>query len=408
MAVRISLVPLVLLVACSAAPAAEGGAEGVESDIAEIQQDAVLPTAKFIATGDNMTCAKVAGQGVKCWGANQWGELGIGVTGGDFPAPQSIVSPGANVKGIDGGSQFSCALLKEGVVKCWGQNFSGNLGTGDTVATNAPTIAVPLPAPAREVATGALHVCARVEGGDVYCWGGNYTGSLGIGPGPDQPLPTAPVDFGGRRAKAIASGALHSCAVLGNGTVRCWGENTVGQLGDGTVTNSGVPAAPVALGAKAVAVTAGMAHTCALLETGEVKCWGNNYDGQLGLGELRFEPQPPQLVAGLPGPVTAVVTGGDHTCVLLADQRVACFGFNPLGQVGTPDYEYQHPSPVVLDIEFPVAAIDAGFDHTCALSTTGDVKCWGANWGGKLGLACYPGCMDTFGQSPSQIPNVQF
>jgi alpha-tubulin suppressor-like RCC1 family protein len=407
MAVRLSVFPLVFLVGCSAAPA-EGGAEGAESDTAEIYQGAVLPVAKLVAAGDSLSCAKVAGQGVKCWGGNSRGELGIGTTGGEFPAPQSIVSPGANVKSLDSESGSTCALLKGGELKCWGANFSGTLGTGDTVDTNAPTTAVPLPAPAREVAVGGLHVCARVEGGDVYCWGGNFNGQLGIGAEPGlTPLPTAPVNFGGRRATAIASGGVHACAILGNGTVRCWGENSAGQLGVAAGGIRSVPAEPVALGAKATAISAGQAHTCALLETGQVKCWGNNADGQLGIGAISVE-QPPQLVVGLPGPVTAITNGGDHTCVLLADQRIACFGFSPSGQVGAPGFEFQFPSPVILDIEFPVASIDASFDHTCALSTTGDVKCWGANWGGKLGLACYPGCLDTFGQSPSQIPNVQF
>ena len=405
MTVRTSFLFVSLLAGCSAAPAEDGGPE-VEGAAGQALK---VPVAKIVSAGGTHTCAKIGGQGVKCWGWNAYGQIGNGVDGGEYPIPQSIVDPGANVKDIVASDISTCALLKEGEVKCWGANFTGMLGTGDTTNTNAPGVAVPLPAPAREVSARGLHTCARVEGGAVYCWGSNANGELGIGTsGPTQPLPTSPVDLGGRKAVGLAAGADFVCTLLGNGTVRCWGANYGGQLGDGGTEASTVPKPPIALGAKAVAISAGNAHACALLETGEMKCWGNNFDGQVGLGAISFVPEPPQTVVGLPGPVASIAVGGDHTCAVLVDGRGACWGFNPLGQVGAPDWEWQHPTPVVLDIEFPVASMSSGFDHTCALSTTGTVKCWGANYGGKLGISCYPGCTDTVGLSPSQIENVQF
>jgi alpha-tubulin suppressor-like RCC1 family protein len=145
-----------------------------------------------------------------------------------------------------------------------------------------------------------------------------------------------------------------------------------------------------------------------LLETGEVQCWGNNADGECGTGEFGGFAIPPSFVINLPGPVSSIACGGEHTCAVLADNRMACWGWNVVAQIGVTDFDLQIPTPAIIDVGFPVAAAAGGFTHTCALSTAGEVKCWGSNFSGELGQSCGDGCQATYGITPAQLPNIVF
>jgi alpha-tubulin suppressor-like RCC1 family protein len=296
----------------------------------------------------------------------------------------------------------------------------------------------------QELSLGYDHSCAVDGDRALRCWGGNFWGQLGLGDHADRgwdtgqlgtALPT--VDLGadpltGRfGVRAVSGGAEHTCALLSIGRVKCWGDNSFGQLGLGDMNARGdgpnemgdhLPVTDLGV-APVVAVTAGRAHTCALSDDGTVRCWGANYDGQLGRGNVTQRGDLPNQMGANLGPIdlgpgrtaTAISAGGDHTCALLDDSTVKCWGANNAGQLGQGDTFDRGDgpsemgvdlSPVPLGTGAVVTAISAGGDHTCALLDTGQVKCWGENASGELGL----GNVDDRGDGPfemgSALPTV--
>lgn len=260
-------------------------------------------TARAMAAGGNFTCALLDDGAVRCWGGNSAGQLGIGSTTniGDDETPTAVppVSLGAPAVAIAAAGFHTCAILADGALRCWGGNGAGELGTGDTQgigdddvpATHAP-VRLGFGRTAVAVDAGLGTTCAVLDNGAVRCWGYGGQGALGLGHddsiGDDEsPASVPPVRLGeDRRAVALALGAYHSCALLDDGAVRCWGPNGRGELGYGDTTAIGDAATPdqagpVRLDARAVELGAGGYHTCALLETGALRCWGPNDVGPL-------------------------------------------------------------------------------------------------------------------------------
>src|SRR3989441_3000983 len=242
-------------------------------------------------------------------------------------------------------------------------------------------------------AGGGFRACMRLPAGTVQCWGRNNFGQLGNGDGnlADSSVPVAV--RGLTTATRVVTGDSHTCALLGDGTVQCWGVGDSGQRGDGTFNNiSTVPVAVVGLG-NAVAVAARGYHSCALLGDGTVWCWGRNVDGQLGNGtRASVDCSPgscgsstPVQVGGITG-AAAVIAGGYHTCALLSDGTVQCWGRNAEGQLGD-GTTTSSSTPVRVGGVTGAVAVSAGILHTCALLANGTVKCWGAvgNGFGQLG-----------------------
>src|SRR5438876_1878896 len=192
-------------------------------------------------------------------------------------------------------------------------------------------------------------------------------------------------------ATAVELGSFYSCSLLQDGTVRCWGDNSAGQLGDGTTTNASTPVAVAGIGG-AVAVTGGGFHTCARFLDGTLECWGRNDFGQLGdPATTSFNSVTPVRVTGITSAI-AVAAGGFHTCALLADGTVRCWGENDFGQLGNGTSDPApgtpttfNPSPVTVSGIPTAVAISAGGWHTCALLRDGTVQCWGENTYGQLG-----------------------
>ncbi len=230
---------------------------------------------------------------------------------------------------ITAGRNHTCALLATGAVKCWGHNASGQLGDGTTTDRLTPTAATGLASGVTAITTGRNHTCALLATGAVACWGYNPDGRLGDGSTTDRHTPTAvtglPSDV-----TAITGGTRHTCALLGTGAVACWGDNNVGQLGDGSTTDRHTPTAVTGLPSDVTAITAGTEHTCALLGTGAVTCWGNNASGQLG-DNTTTDRHTPTAVTGLASGVTAISAGHHHTCALLATGALTCWGWNGYG-----------------------------------------------------------------------------
>jgi alpha-tubulin suppressor-like RCC1 family protein len=278
-------------------------------------------------------------------------------------------------------------------MQCWGYNVYGQLGDGTTYTRLAPVSVVNLASGVVAIEAGTQHTCALLSAGGVQCWGYNYYGQLGDGTTTDR---LAPVNVVGLAANvaAITAGDVHTCALLSTGGVQCWGYNHFGQLGDGTTSNRLAPVSVIGLASGVAAIAAGTSHTCAVLFTGGVQCWGKNGQGQLGSGTASTDyyygtttdrELVPFTVVGLASGVASIAAGNYHTCAVLYTGGVQCWGANWYGYLGD-GTSTNRPAPVsVISLASGVAAIAAGHYHTCALLSTGGVQCWGYNGYGQLG-----------------------
>ncbi|MBC7227797.1 MAG: chromosome condensation regulator RCC1 [Thermoflexales bacterium] len=304
------------------------------------------------------------------------------------PTPTLAVAPLQDVVAIAAGGAHTCALTRSGAVRCWGWNWYGQLGDGTKTDRPMPVGVVGLGRDVVAIAAGEAHTCALTRSGAVWCWGSNGGGELGDGTTTDRPTPVRVVGLGSD-VVAIAAGWAHTCALTAGGEVRCWGAN-VGQLGDGTTTDRPTPVGVMGLEKGVAAVAAGGLHTCALSTDGGVRCWGQNQYGQLGDGTTTDRLTPVDVV-GLERGVAAVAAGWGHTCALSTDGGVRCWGQNQSGELGD-DTTLQRNTPVeVVSLRRDGVAITAGWGHTCALTQGGRVMCWGANEFGQLGDGTFTG-----------------
>jgi len=315
--------------------------------------DIAVGTIRSFAAGESFTCAQLAGGAIRCWGRNDFGELGLGNTTsiGDNEVPTVDTPIATDIHKLEVGGDHACVLRMNGTVRCWGWNMWGQLGYGnmqyigdDETAAVAGDVA--LGGAAIDLTAAEDHTCAVLEGGAVKCWGWNMYGQLGyattnqIG---DNELPLAsPVALGGA-ATAVDGGYGHTCALMATGAVRCWGRNDLGQLGYGNTNQIGDNETPdtagdVPLGGRAVAIAVGNVHTCALLDTGGVRCWGAGQSGSLGYGNTNNvgDNETPAMAGDVPlgEPATAIYAGGGHTCAVLQTTGAVCWGSNGQGQLG--------------------------------------------------------------------------
>ena len=331
------------------------------------------------AGGAGHSCAILPSTGVQCWGQNNAGQVGDGTTLTRL-TPVNVSTLASGVTAIADGASHSCARLSTGAVKCWGLNTSGQLGDATTTNRHAPVAVSGLTSGVTAIATGGSHTCALLTGGTVKCWGLNTSGQLGDG---TTTLRTTPVAVSGLTGvTAIAAGGSFTCARLSTGAVKCWGLNSSGQLGDGTITLRKTPVGVSGLASGVTAITAGTSHTCARLSTGAVKCWGLNSSGQLGDGTIILR-KTPVAVSGLTT-ATAVSAGAAHTCALLTNATVKCWGLNSSGQLGD-GTTVLRKTPVAVTGLTTVGSIALGSNHTTARLTTGAPRTWGANANGQLG-----------------------
>ena len=407
---------------------------------------------------DGPSCALFDNGQVKCWGQNDFGQLGLEDTRtrGDGPGEmgESLLTVnlgrGRTATQVVGLGLNACALLDDGRVKCWGWGNDGVLGQGnETTRGAAPgTMGGALPAvplgtrrTATAIAAGGRHVCALLDNGRVKCWGRNGQGQLGrgddvdaIGDDPGEMGDAlAAVDLGtGRTATAISAGQAHTCAILDNAQLKCWGSNTDGEIGFGSSEAVGddpgemgdaLPAVNLGTGRTAAAVSAGgSTHTCAVLDNGQVKCWGINLNGELGLGDQASRgDQPGEMGDALP-PVTLgtgrtalhVSAGFGSTCAILDDHSVKCWGFNDAGTLGLGDRDSRGDEPGEMGDALPAVALGTGRSavsldvgsFACAVLDDGSAKCWGDNEEGALGLGDVEDRGDQPGEMGDALPAV--
>ncbi|WP_437282013.1 hypothetical protein WME90_16065 [Sorangium sp. So ce375] len=337
--------------------------------------------AVVIAAGNNHTCARLSDSSVKCWGSNDSGQLGLGRSDayvgraasdmGDSLPPVNL-GTGKTAVTITAGDYHTCAILNDSSVKCWGYNNYGQLGLGrnntnmgrsaSDMGDSLPPVNLGTGKTAVAIAAGGSHTCALLNDSSVKCWGYNNYGQLGLGlastyvgrAASEMGDSLPPVNLGtGKTAVAIAAGGSHTCALLSDNSVKCWGYNNYGQLGLGlsstyvgrAASEMGDSLPPVNLGTGKTAVTiaTGGSHTCALLNDSSAKCWGHNIYGQLGLGRNNtyigraasdMGDSLPPVNLGTGKTAFALATGGSHTCALLNDSSVKCWGHNIYGQLG--------------------------------------------------------------------------
>ncbi|HEY6561982.1 MAG TPA: hypothetical protein VI072_32165 [Polyangiaceae bacterium] len=308
------------------------------------------------------------------------------------------------------GGRQSCTLLGTGDVRCWGYGQYGVLGYGNTTnigdnETPASARTVAVGGTVTQLVPGYYHTCALLEGGRVRCWGRGEFGMLGYGNtrniGDDEtPASAGDVNVGGT-VKQLAAGYYHTCALLNSGFVRCWGQGQFGQHGYGHVRNIGDDETPasagnVSLGGRAIQIEAGGFHTCAILESGAVRCWGAGHSGQLGyavpglvaVGDTELPSA--MLPVNVGGEVDQISLGEMHTCALLTSGKLRCWGYGEYGQLG-----YGNRN-TIGDNEAPATAgdirvgenvvyVSAGGQFTCVITSSLAVRCWGENLFGQLG-----------------------
>ncbi len=365
-------------------PAIDLGSGRTATQIVANGDFATLPISGFFINIGH-SCALLDNGSVKCWGNNAFGQLGQGHTRalGDSTTDRVATVPAIELGSsrtatqLAVGGSHSCALLDNGSVKCWGSNTYGRLGLGDTntrgdrpgeMGNALPAIDLGSGQTATQIAAGVSHSCALLDNGSVKCWGRNGAGQLGLGDtdtrGDDESGDAIPaVDLGSSRtATQIAVGSSLSCALLDNGSIKCWGINTSGQLGLGDTDHRGdgpgemgnaLPAIDLGSSRTATQIAVGGFHSCALLDNGSVKCWGNNLASQLGLGDAdALGDGPGEMGNALPAiglgsgrTAAQIAAGGFHSCALLDNGRVKCWGSNGAGELGLGDTNTRGDEP---------------------------------------------------------------
>ena len=323
--------------------------------------------------------------------------------------PYSIASV-SKATSIAAGVDHTCALSTTGAVYCWGWNVYGALGNNSTANSDVPVQVVGVGGTGlltgiATIAASMYHTCAVSTTGGVYCWGLNVYGQLGNNSTTNSDVPVQVEGVGGTGLlsgiASIAAGGDHTCAVSTTGGVYCWGLNVYGQLGNNSTTNSNVPVQVEGVGGSGLlsgiaSITAGEEYTCAVSTTGAVYCWGynGNNGGELGNNSTTESNVPVQVVgvggSGLLSGIASIAAGGAHTCALSTTGAVYCWGYNFYGQLGNNSTTGSNV-PVQLEgvggsgLLSGIATIAAGYDHTCAVTTTGAVYCWGNNGYRQLG-----------------------
>jgi alpha-tubulin suppressor-like RCC1 family protein len=330
-----------------------------------------------VVAGVQHTCALSGSGRVKCWGHNSEGQLGDN-TRVSSSSPVSVALD--DVVDIAAGGFHTCALTGAGAVYCWGSNNYGQVGTPSTPGATYEVAPILSQSGFRAIAGGRLHTCGIRSNGRVKCWGSDANGQLGNGgvSGGDV--------SGFSDVVALAAGATghHSCGINGAGAARCWGLNDAGQLGNGNTTDSEV-AVLVAGGWlwDLVSIAVGEGHTCAVMRGGSVKCWGQGTYGQLGDG-LWTSSTGIRTVSNVTDAVD-VVAGGLFTCARRVNGRLECWGAGGSGQIGNGSSS-SSPIPEAVSGITTAIEIAAGSSHACAYRADGTARCWGSNGQGQLGF----------------------
>lgn len=349
-----------------------------------------------VAAGDQHSCAIGLGGAVWYWGRDTWGQLGDG-------APTLSRQNAVRVKGITGaisiatGSRHTCAAFHDGSVRCWGAGGYGQLGVGSQTDSSLPLV-VPGVADVVGLAAGGEQSCSLSVAGEVRCWGANFRLDWGNAANAELTPVAAPVPDG---VSAIAAGSWHKCAAQVGGQVTCWGDNSSWELG--YRGSSKTPPVPV-LGVSSVrSLALGAYHSCGLLRDTSVVCWGGGAYGQIGDGQLKSHPDPTQVPAAKGA--FALAAGATHTCALWRDGTAQCWGRNDHGQLGIGTADERQSIPLVATQAAGATTVSAGRNYTCYVDASQALWCWGANGAGELGVELPNG--ELTARAPVKVPGMR-
>ncbi|MCL2823431.1 MAG: hypothetical protein FWD57_05510 [Polyangiaceae bacterium] len=303
----------------------------------------------------------------------------------------------SNLKSLAGGSSFTCGITQDGsYVYCWGRNDYGQLGDGTTAPNKSPRRVTNLPVGITAISVATHHACAITSAGQLWCWGNNAEGRLGIGSYPSYSTAAMEVTTLSD-VKSVSAGGRGTCALVGtNRQAYCWGYNSYGRVGDGSNGNNRItPSAVTGSVTNFSSISTGDDHTCALTSSSQLFCWGFNSYGQIGNGDSgwtstvnKYSPQPVQASAGNQTYyASAVSVGRTQTCAITTSGGAVCWGYalgGVLGNGNTSGNVVRPPASAITGLASNVSAIHTGYEHTCARVGTG-VRCWGANGSGQLG-----------------------
>ena len=408
---------------------------------------------KLVSAGGLFGCVLFADGRFKCWGNNSYGELGLGDSNhrGDGPGemgdnlPAVSIGTGRTVVGLASGEVHNVVLLDNGHLKVWGSASANSYGDSVTrgdnpgeMGDNLPEVDLGTGLVAKAIGAGEYHTCAISTEDKIKCWGNNNYGKLGqgtilgIGVNPGELGEALPaIDLGTNESIVLfTAGYDHNCVVFAGGSMKCWGRSVFGELGLGDTNNRGdgpnemgvnLPTVNLGTGKTPVAISAGYNHTCAILNDGSLKCWGSNASGQLGLGDTNNRgDQPNEMGDNLPavdlgtGKVAIAVSAGQlHTCAVLNDGTVKCWGSNKYGNLGLGDTQNRGDGPNEMGDNLPAidlgagavaTAITSGANLNCAVLEGKSLKCWGHNQYGALGLGDTVNRGDNPGEMGDNLP----
>ncbi|CBN79084.1 domain repeat protein [Ectocarpus siliculosus] len=366
-----------------------------------------------LAVGTDHACVLLDDATVKCFGQNNYGQLGLGDTDDRGQSAGTMgdsltavdLGTGATVVAMSAGSDHTCAVLADGSLKCFGRNNMGQLGLDDTddrgdeafeMGDDLPAVSLGTNRTAVAVSAQGDRTCVLLDNGNVRCWGDAEYGALGGGDetttGNGDGTIADSVDLGVNGTNTVGAIGGGPCAVFQDGSLKCWGEGFYGQNGQGTADSLGdepgemgesLPTVPLGEGVLVESISGGRDYQCAVLQDGGLKCWGRAEGGQLGSEAiLTVGDDPDEMGDALPTvdlgsaeTAVEVSTASSHTCALLGSGGVKCWGKAFFGNLGLEDFR--------ANVALSVAA--AG-QRTCAILEGGSLKCWGENSGGQLGL----------------------
>ncbi len=354
-----------------------------------------LPAVREIANGDRHSCALTTTAQVYCWGTKGRGQLGDGAVAVRY-IPAAVTGGGTFLQ-VQTGDEFTCGLRTNGRIACWGSGGSGQIGNGAINDASAPAD-ISSAATFTAVITGGSFACGIVSGTRAAnCWGNNIAGQLGNGvTAPSAVTPT--VVNGPHQWQMLSAGSQHTCGLAATGLVYCWGNNSSGQLGNGTVSSSSSPVQMTGPGGLTYrSVHSGTSHACAAATTGVVYCWGNNGNGQVGDGSLTARTLP-VLVSGLTG-IVELAGGYFHTCARSGAGLIWCWGSNGVGEIGNGQTSGNVLTPAQVVGGNVYRSLTVGRQVTCAVTPTDQGFCWGLNFEGELGI----GSTQVFASSPVAV-----
>ncbi|MFZ4404359.1 MAG: hypothetical protein ACOYOK_09690 [Pseudobdellovibrionaceae bacterium] len=374
---------------------------------------------KYISGSSIHTCGITTGDELKCWGYNSYGEVGFGANVLPFSAtsvyaekvfskvessrsfrcddavvdltlrPDCLYSAGTVYQPYS----HNCALIDSGApvtadrnnLICFGSNSKGQLGDGTTYNRSAG-VAVISSNTFTKFTLGNQHTCAilndGVDAGKVQCWGDNSKGQLGLNSTTNSTLPTTINDSS--TYTEISAGLNHTCGITAGGVLKCWGDNTYGQLGDTSTTQRESPAVANS-GTSYSKVAAGAYHTCGITAGGVLKCWGRNTYGQLG--DASTSNSSSALIIDTGVSYQSITAGANHTCGITAGGTSKCWGRNNVGQLGVNSSTTQFTSPTTVNGGISFSEIKAGWSHTCGIDSALKIYCWGDNYLNQSGYS---------------------